>query len=136
MLADRVWAVLRKGWKRPSGVCFIERWDVGELDGHNHEQLFDSLDVSVVKGAKPRVSMFFGIIVFFYHDDHPPPHFHAMYEGLDAQFDMKGNVLKGYLPAKAVKLIQEWAALHEIELLENWERARSNLPLNWIAPLR
>ena len=77
-----------------------------------------------------------GIIVFFYHDDHPPPHFHALYEGLDAQFDMKGNVIQGYLPAKAVKLIQEWAALHETERLENWERARNNLPLNWIAPLR
>jgi hypothetical protein len=41
--------------------------------------------------------MFFGIVVYFYYDDHPPPHFHALYEGLDAQFDLEGNLVKGYL---------------------------------------
>ncbi len=70
------------------------------------------------------------------HDDHPPPHFHAMYEGLDAQFDLDGNLLKGSLPPKAVKLIQEWASVNKNALNKNWELAQKNLPLNWIAPLR
>lgn len=83
-----------------------------------------------------RVSMFFGIVIYFYHDDHPPPHFHAMYEGLDAQFDMEGKLINGYLSGKALRLIQEWAAAHKEALLENWERARNNLALNWIEPLR
>ncbi len=58
----------------------------------------------------PRVSIFFGIVIYFYYDDHPPPHFHAMYEGVDAQFDFSGNLLKGNLPPKAVNLIQEWTS--------------------------
>ncbi len=80
--------------------------------------------------------MFFGIVIYFYYDDHPPPHFHAMYEGLDAQFDLEGNLIKGYFSEKAVRLIQEWASNHKEGLQENWERARNNLTLNWIEPLR
>lgn len=84
----------------------------------------------------PRVSIFFGIVIYFYYDDHPPPHFHAMYEGNDAQFDLEGNPIKGNLPPKAVKLIQEWASQNKQALVENWERSMKNLPLNWISPLR
>ncbi|MGH2759714.1 MAG: DUF4160 domain-containing protein, partial [Actinomycetota bacterium] len=29
----------------------------------------------------PRISEFYGIVIFMYHDDHPPPHFHARYGG-------------------------------------------------------
>jgi hypothetical protein len=78
----------------------------------------------------------FGIVIYFYYDDHPPPHFHALYEGLDAQFDLDGNLLKGSLSPKAVKLIQEWASVNKEALLENWGLAQNNQPLNWIAPLR
>lgn len=84
----------------------------------------------------PRVSMFFGIVIYFYYDDHPPPHFHALYEGLDAQFDLQGNLIQGFLPNKAVRLIQEWALANGDALMDNWERSRKNEPLNWIAPLR
>jgi hypothetical protein len=55
---------------------------------------------------------------------------------LDAQFDLDGNLLKGSLSPKAVKLIQEWASVNKEALLENWELAQNNQPLNWIAPLR
>ncbi|MCB0187951.1 MAG: DUF4160 domain-containing protein [Caldilineaceae bacterium] len=30
----------------------------------------------------PEVSRFFGVTIRMYFDDHPPPHFHAFYEGL------------------------------------------------------
>jgi len=32
----------------------------------------------------PIISLFFGIIIRMYHDDHPPPHFHASYQGFEA----------------------------------------------------
>jgi hypothetical protein len=32
----------------------------------------------------PVISVFFGIIIRMYHDEHPPPHFHAAYQGLEA----------------------------------------------------
>ena len=59
-----------------------------------------------------------------------------MYEGNDAQFDLDGNLIKGNLPPKAVKLIQEWASKNKQALVENWDRSMKNLPLNWIPPLR
>jgi hypothetical protein len=84
----------------------------------------------------PRISMFFGIVVYMYYDDHHPPHFHALYEGSEAMFDFEGNIMKGFLPRGALQLIKEWVKFHEEELKENWERARKFMPLNWIEPLR
>ena len=45
-------------------------------------------------------------------------------------------LLKGAMAPRAMKLIREWTSIHTDELKENWERARSNMPLNWIEPLR
>lgn len=41
----------------------------------------------------PRISIFFGIVIYMYYDDHDPPHFHALYEGMEATFDFEGNVI-------------------------------------------
>lgn len=71
-----------------------------------------------------------------YYDDHNPPHFHASYEGLDAMFDFKGNLIKGYLSPRAQSLIKEWCSIHEDDLIENWHLAQNNQPLKWIEPLR
>jgi len=32
----------------------------------------------------PILSVFFGIIVRMWHDDHPPPHIHVEYQGFEA----------------------------------------------------
>ena len=84
----------------------------------------------------PRISMFFGIVVFMYYDDHEPPHFHVLYEGQETVHDMDGTVRHGKPAPRAQKLVREWAESHRAELEENWIRARDNLPLNWIEPLR
>ena len=34
---------------------------------------------------------------------------------------MTGEVLEGYLPPKALAMVQEWISLHKNELLEIWE---------------
>jgi hypothetical protein len=39
----------------------------------------------------PRISIFFGIVIYMYYDDHSPPHFHAMHEGLEAVFELDGK---------------------------------------------
>ena len=51
----------------------------------------------------PEISLFFGIRVTMYYEDHQPPHFHAAY--------------------------------NQDELMQDWELAKDNLPLNKIAPL-
>ena len=49
----------------------------------------------------PEISVFFGIEVTMYYDDHNPPHFHADYNGQKALVDIiKGRVIRGAFPSK------------------------------------
>jgi hypothetical protein len=80
--------------------------------------------------------MFFGIVIYMYYDDHPPPHFHAQYDGNDCMFSLDGELIKGAMPPRALKLVKEWTELNQDELHKNWERSVSDMPLNWIKPLR
>jgi hypothetical protein len=52
-------------------------------------------------------------------NEHNPPHFHAIYQGKEAQFDFEGNIIKGNLPAKKAKLVTAWAILHTEDLQVN-----------------
>ena len=84
----------------------------------------------------PVVSRFFGIVIAFYWQDHLPPHFHAFYSGDEGMIDIRtGEVLRGFLPQRALSLVNEWRTLHLEELLDDWERARQRQPLAYIAPL-
>ena len=42
----------------------------------------------------PYVSMFFGIIIRMFHNEHNPLHFHAEYQGQRGMFDLDGNMKK------------------------------------------
>ena len=70
----------------------------------------------------PILSVFFGIIVRMWHDDHPPPHIHVEYQGFEALVDVRtGEVRQGRLPrnrgqttityAAAESLNVRWAAV-------------------------
>jgi len=48
---------------------------------------------------------------------------------------LRGELIAGSLPPRALALVVEWAQLHHDELLANWERARRDEPLEPIAPL-
>jgi hypothetical protein len=84
----------------------------------------------------PRVSAFYGISIWFYRPDHPPPHFHAHYGDDGAQIELGTlRVLHGQLPRRALRLVRTWARLHESELWNNWERATCQQELEQIEPL-
>jgi hypothetical protein len=84
----------------------------------------------------PEISRFFGISIRMYYDEHNPPHFHAIYSRIEAQIGIAPlALLRGKLPNRAVGLVIEWAALHQHELLENWELMCSNQPPRKIKPL-
>jgi hypothetical protein len=55
-----------------------------------------------------------------YHDEHPPPHFHARYGRQKIVVEIAGGRVTGKLPPRAVGLILEWWSLHQSELAENW----------------
>ena len=86
----------------------------------------------------PQISYFFGISIYMYAKDHFPPHFHAMYGDEEAMIDIRtGNIIKGHLSKRALKLIQEWAEMHEQELLNNFEEAQqANPKIKFIEPLK
>lgn len=87
--------------------------------------------------AVPTHSIFFGIFIRMFYDDHAPPHFHAHYGDEKAVFNIQTlEVMEGKLSRRAVRLVQDWAELHQQELLDNWEKAHSDQPLQKIEPLK
>ena len=84
----------------------------------------------------PIVSVFFGIVIRMYYDEHNPPHLHAEYQGRKVLLDFQGNILKGDLGSRtALRLARDWIDLHANELHENWELARAGKEIRQIAPL-
>ena len=84
----------------------------------------------------PVVSMFLGIIVTMYYNEHRPPHFHAKYQEHKAAFNFDGELIEGSMPSGKVKLIAAWAELHKDELAANWELAENGKDVYKIDPLR
>ena len=73
----------------------------------------------------PEISLFYGIRVTMYYDDHNPPYFHAEYNGNIALIEIdKARVIKGALPSRQLKLILAWCVLHQDELMQNWELSK------------
>lgn len=84
----------------------------------------------------PELCRFHGIIIRMYFDDHAPPHFHAMYGEEEAVIEIDNlAVLQGRLSQRAYRLVAEWAALHQKELREAWNRAKQLESPGKIAPL-
>ena len=70
----------------------------------------------------PEICRFLGIIISMYFDEHNPPHFHVRYHEDRAVINMQTlNVRNGHLPAKVRGLVEEWAELHQSELMTMWD---------------
>jgi hypothetical protein len=48
----------------------------------------------------PTISVFFGIVIKMFFDEHPPPHFHAEHQGEKAVVDFRVNILHGDIRLK------------------------------------
>jgi hypothetical protein len=84
----------------------------------------------------PQISFFLGIIIRMFYRDHNPPHFHAVYAEYEGLIDIKKlELIGGSLPPRVLGLVIEWTALHQKELLDNWDKAKKQEPLISIAPL-
>jgi hypothetical protein len=86
----------------------------------------------------PRISQFYGIVIYMYYRDHAPPHFHfhAIYGQDEATIAIDtATVLDGKLPRRALGLVTDWATAHRDELRRNWDLARAGQPLLAIDPL-
>jgi len=83
----------------------------------------------------PELSRFFGIVVAMFWREHRPPHFHAFYADHHAEVEIASGAVEGYLPSRALKLVQEWRRLHKGELMVDWDLAEKRRTLKRIAPL-
>jgi hypothetical protein len=84
----------------------------------------------------PQISSFLGVIITMFYNDHNPPHFHATYSEFEGIIDIgKIEIIGGYLPPRILGLVIEWTALHQTELMANWQRARLQEELHAISPL-
>jgi hypothetical protein len=70
----------------------------------------------------PTISIFFGIFIRMFFDDHLPPHFHAEYGEYKVKISIDTiEILDGSLPNRALGLVLEWAVLHREELRADWD---------------
>jgi hypothetical protein len=84
----------------------------------------------------PQISYFLGVIIRMFYRDHNPPHFHASYADFEGIIDIQKNeIIGGYLPPRVLGIVTEWTALHQAELMVNWELAKMQEQLNKIEPL-
>lgn len=83
----------------------------------------------------PRISAFDGMIILMFYNDYLPPHFHVRYGEHAALIHISpAQIGEGTLPRRIAHRVLEWAEQREVELSANWDRAQSNLPLEWIDP--
>lgn len=84
----------------------------------------------------PYVSMFFGILIRMFYNEHNPPHFHAEYQGTEGIFNFYGEMIQGNIKSRtALALIREWALLRKKELEQNWVNILDKTIINRIEPL-
>lgn len=84
----------------------------------------------------PTISVFYGILITMYVNDHPPPHFHAAYGEFEALIEIEtGRLILGELPRPQLANVQQWRQLHAAALMENWTLCRMKQPPKRIAPL-
>lgn len=84
----------------------------------------------------PTISAFYGIIIQMFWSDHAPPHFHALYGEYEVLVNIKTlEIMKGKMPRRALSLVLEWASLHRLELIEDWELCTKRQPPKKILPL-
>jgi hypothetical protein len=84
----------------------------------------------------PVLSAFLGIVIRVYHEDHAPPHIHAEYGGSRCIVAIDtGKILAGRLPARCLRLVEEWRAVHVRELEAAWSAAQTGKMPRRIKPL-
>jgi len=86
----------------------------------------------------PELSRFYGIVIRMFADDHTPPHFHALYGEHEMLIRIEdGEVIRGGMPRRQLRLVRAWLELHREELFENWKQSREDSPeFKKIEPLR
>ena len=75
----------------------------------------------------PVAAAFDGIKILFYHEEHPPPHFHARYGEHEAMISIETlEVLQGSVPRPQLRKVLGWAASRKRQLELAWLACESD----------
>jgi len=70
----------------------------------------------------PIIARFYGILIKMYFKEHGVPHFHAIYGEYNGVFNVKSlEMIEGDMPARAIKMVKEWAKKYNNDLMEMWK---------------
>lgn len=70
----------------------------------------------------PVIARFYGIAIRMYFREHGIAHFHAIYGDHSGVFEISTlEMIEGDLPGRAVRLVRDWAQLHQTELQRMWD---------------
>ncbi len=70
----------------------------------------------------PTVAIVEGVRIRFYADEHPPPHFHAVFAEFTAQIAIEDlRVLRGSLPPAKLMVVRAWAETRRDVLKRTWD---------------
>lgn len=59
--------------------------------------------------------------MYYLSNEHNPPHIHAIYNEDVAVINIQTlELIEGYLPARALKLVKEWIKIHKKEINNIW----------------
>ena len=84
----------------------------------------------------PVISVFLGIVIRIFHDDHAPPHFHASYGEYDAVVEINGGrILHGRLPLRVRHVVEEWRRKNVALIRMAWADAIAGRMPRRIKPL-
>jgi Domain of unknown function (DUF4160) len=83
----------------------------------------------------PEISRFYGIVIEMRFREHGTPHFHARCGGYEISVDISDGTTRGDFPQAKLKLVRQWLALHQNELMLNWDLAAQHLAPRYIDPL-
>lgn len=88
------------------------------------------------------LSLFFGILISMrpeQNERHHKAHIHARYQGKEATFDITTREIlatgKDGFPPDQANMVKSWIAIHEQDLLANWELLNTQGTFFKIAPL-
>ena len=78
----------------------------------------------------PVISKFYGIVIRMLFIRPFTAHFHAIYENWELVVAISPvRIIQGNAPARVCKMVLEWTAQHQSELLDDWGRlARAQTP--------
>ena len=87
----------------------------------------------------PELSRFEGMVIYLLFRDnteHNKPHVHVYYGEYKASIGIDGELLAGQLPARQLKMVIGWLALHEEEAYAAWNLAVRGEHFAKIPPLK